>query len=111
MIAARRMLAMALILGAGVALSGCVYNPYTGTFVPCCGYYGYPYYGYPYYRYPPPYYYGPQSAPYYAPPPASQPGVYPGPQQGAPPPQPQPGAGYPHAERSGPTQPFAVATA
>jgi hypothetical protein len=40
-------------------LAGCVYDPYTGTYQPCCGWYGYPYYGYygyPYYRYPPPYY-------------------------------------------------------
>jgi hypothetical protein len=72
----RRIFAAALLL-ATVVLGACVYNPYTGSYVPCCGYYGYPYYGYPYYRYPPPYNYAPQSAPYYAPPPASQPGGYP----------------------------------
>ena len=74
MIALRRILVAALLVGIG-ALGGCVYDPYTGAYVPCCGYYGYPYYGY--YRYPPPYYYGPQSAPYYAPPPVNQPSAYP----------------------------------
>jgi hypothetical protein len=59
-------------------LTGCVYNPYTGTWQPCCGYYGYygyPYYGYPYYQYPP-YYpgYGYSSGQYATPPPA-QPGA------------------------------------
>jgi hypothetical protein len=68
------LLALALIAS---ALTGCVYDPYTGTWAPCCTYYGYPYnYRYPYYTYPPPY------NPYmYAPgpyvtPPATQPGAY-----------------------------------
>jgi hypothetical protein len=53
---------------------GCAYDPYTGTLLPCCSYYGYPY-GY---RYPPPYYpYGYPAGPYTAPP-AAQPGVYQG---------------------------------
>ncbi len=70
--------AFALVI-AGTLLSGCVYNPYTGTFMPCCGYYGY--YGNPYYRYPgpyspygyPPQYGAPQPAPY-----QGQPGMYQG---------------------------------
>ena len=72
--AVRRALVLAVVLGTAL-LGGCVYNPYTGTYVPCCSYYGYPYYGYPYYHYPPPYYpppntYGPQATPYGATPPA-----------------------------------------
>ncbi len=77
------------MLATGV-LTGCVYDPYTGTYAPCCGYYGYPYYGYPYYRYPPPYNYAPQLAPHdgasggYTAPPTGQPGAYPNtPQTGA----------------------------
>ena len=98
MIALRRMLAAALLVAAGV-LAACVYDPYTGAYVACCGYYGYPYYGYPYYRYaPPPYYYGPPAGPYYGPPPANQPGAYPSAPQSEPPPPSQPGAmSYPHA--------------
>ena len=38
---------LALTLTAAL-LVGCVYDPYTGTYAPCCGYYGYPYYGNPY---------------------------------------------------------------
>jgi len=119
MIALRRVLGAALLIVAGV-LGACAYDPYTGAYVPCCGYYGYPYYGYPYYRYPPQYYYGPQSAPYYAPPP-NQPAAYPSaPQTEPPPPQteptppqteptpPDPGAtSYPHAGGTGPARPFA----
>ncbi len=90
MITLRHILAAAVLLGTA-ALGACVYNPYTGAYVPCCGYYGYPYYAYPYYRYPPPYYYGPQSAPYYAPPPANQPSAYPSTPQTEPPPPSQPG--------------------
>jgi len=50
-----------LLVGAGI-IEGCVYDPYTGTYVPCCTYYrpwGYPpppppAYGYPgYYARPP----------------------------------------------------------
>jgi hypothetical protein len=67
---------LALTLAASV-LAGCVYDPYSGTWVPCCNYYGYPYYRNPYYyRYPPPYYpYGYPSGPYMTPPP-TQPGAY-----------------------------------
>jgi hypothetical protein len=75
-----------------LVLTGCVYDPYTGTYRPCCGYYGYPYSGYPYYRYPPPYApYGYTQAPT-APPPQGQPGPYPpaGPPGGYPPPPGQP---------------------
>ena len=36
---------LALTVGASL-LAGCVYDPYTGTWQPCCNYYGYPY-GYP----------------------------------------------------------------
>ena len=97
MTALRRMLAVALLLGTGV-LGACVYDPYTGAYVPCCGYYGYPYYGYPYSRYPPPYYYGPPSAPYYAPPPVNQPSAYPDAPQTEPPLPLQPGTtSYPNA--------------
>ncbi len=100
MIALRRMLGAALLLGTGM-LGACVYDPYTGAYLPCCGYYGYPYYGYPYYRYPPAYYYGPPSAPYYAPP-ANQPSAYPSGPQAEPPPPPQPGTtSYPRAGGGG----------
>ena len=30
---------LALTLTAAL-LAGCAYDPYTGTYVPCCGYYG-----------------------------------------------------------------------
>jgi hypothetical protein len=54
-----------LLLAAAGMLSACAYDPYTGTYVPCCAYpyygyygsYGYPAY-YRYYRYPAPYYGG-----------------------------------------------------
>jgi hypothetical protein len=85
----RLIAALALVLTT-LLLAGCVYDPYTGTYRPCCGYYGYPSYGYgyPYYRYPGPYApYGYPSGPYA--PPQGQPGGYaPAP---APPP-PRPGA-------------------
>jgi len=45
---------MLALMVTAVTLGGCVYDPYTGTYVPCCGYYGSPYYRYPYYGYPPP---------------------------------------------------------
>jgi hypothetical protein len=78
---------LALTLGASL-LAGCVYNPYTGTWQPCCNYYGYPYY-----RYPPPYYpYGYPPGPYMAPP-QVQPGAYPN-QPAQPPPGPG-AANYP----------------
>ena len=61
-------------------LGGCVYDPYSHQWVPCCAYgYGYGYgYSYPY------------SSPYYGPGPYGYPYGPPGPQQGYPP-------GYPYA--------------
>lgn len=47
----RRTLAAVLLICAAGVLEGCVYNPYTGTYTPCCaaypayGGYGYPGYG------------------------------------------------------------------
>ncbi|HUB11927.1 MAG TPA: hypothetical protein VMB34_08220 [Acetobacteraceae bacterium] len=35
------------------AVEGCAYDPYTGTYVPCCAYPAYPAYGYGYGYYPP----------------------------------------------------------
>jgi hypothetical protein len=67
-----RRFSMLALAGVALMLTGCVYNPYTGTYMPCCSYYGYPYY-----RYPPPYYspYGyPAQGPYGAP--QAQPGGY-----------------------------------
>jgi hypothetical protein len=68
----RRTGAVLALAGAAALLSGCVYDPYTGAYYPCCNYYGYPYYRYP--------------APYYPPPPGYSPGPAggppPGPQQG-----------------------------
>ena len=85
---------LALSLTAAL-LAGCAYDPYTGTYAPCCGYYGYPYYGNPYYRYPPPYApYGYPSGPYVAPPP-SQPGPYASPPQLQPAPYAPPQQGQP----------------
>jgi hypothetical protein len=82
-------------------LCGCVYDPYTGSYAPCCSYYGNPYgYGYPYgyggyrppsygpYGYPQGYPQGYQPSPYGAPPPG-QPGA---PALRPPPPQGVPGA-------------------
>ena len=108
----RTILALA---GVATLLGGCVYDPYTGTYVPCCNYYGYPYgYGYPrpYYR-PAPYAYpqggypqapygGQQQGPYGAPPPGP-------PGAGRPPPPPPPGgSAYPSSDR-GLAQRFAAA--
>jgi len=106
----RTILALA---GVAAVLGGCVYDPYTGAYVPCCSYYGYPYgygygYGYPrsYYYRPAPYgypqgpYSGPQQAPYGAPPPA-QPGA------GGPPPP--PGASAQPTNGGGLAQRFAAA--
>jgi hypothetical protein len=113
----RTILALA---GAAAVLGGCVYDPYTGTYVPCCNYYGYPNgygygYGYPrsYYYRPAPYgypqggypqgpYNGPQQGPYGAPPPG-QPGA------GGPPPQ--PGAAAQPTNGGGLAQRFAAANA
>ncbi len=65
----RRVATILALAAAAALLAGCVYDPYTGTWMPCCGYYGNPYYGYPGpyapYGYPP--YGGPQ---------AQQPGMY-----------------------------------
>ena len=96
---------MVLALG-GILLAGCVYDPYTGTYVACCGYYGYPSYGYPHYRYPPGYApYGYPSGPYTAPP-AGQPGGYPQPRGQ---PGPVPGAAAGPAGGSGLAQRFGAA--
>ena len=105
---------LALALTAAL-LAGCVYDPYTGTYAPCCGYYGNPYYGNPYYRYPPPYApYGYPSGTYTAPP-QSQPGAYGSPPAQsppapyAPPQQSQPGA-YPAPPGQSPAEPDAAAS-
>ncbi len=52
--------AAVLLVAATGLLAGCVYDPYTGSYYPCCSYpsYGYgpvypPAYGYPAYPYPP----------------------------------------------------------
>jgi hypothetical protein len=79
---------LVLSLAASV-LAGCVYDPYTGTYWPCCTYYGYPYY-----RYPPAYYgygypYGSDMAP-----PQIPPGANFNPSAGQPPPSPG-AAAYP----------------
>ena len=68
----------ALVLTALLA-SACVYDPYTGGYYPCCGYYPYGYPYAPYYSYPPPIYPYPQGPPpmsgspqQYQPPPGTQ---------------------------------------
>lgn len=84
-----------LLLAAAALLAGCVYNPYTGTYQPCCSYYGYPY-GYP----PPVYAYPPG---YNAPPPGyggPPPGYNaPSPANGGPPPAAQLSPGNELAQR------------
>ena len=79
----RRCGALAMLLGLAVTLGGCVYDPYTGGYYPCCTY--------PYQPYAAPYYYGTPgySSPGYGSP--AQPGYgYGSPAQpGYPPPQPQ----------------------
>lgn len=79
----RRVATTLLMAIATSMLAGCVYDPYTGTYVPCCRNYGY--YGFPYYRYPPPYYapYGYPPGPYGVLTPQAQPGGY-YPNQGSP---------------------------
>ncbi len=79
----RRFIAIFALTGAAALLTGCVYDPYTGAMVPCCGYYGNPYYRSP----------GPYS-PYGYPSQYGAPqGTQPGPYQGQPSPyQAQPGA-------------------
>jgi len=113
-----------LVLAAGV-VTGCAYDPYTGTYVPCCSSYGYPYGGYGY-RYPSPYSppYGYPQAPYGAAPSYQQPSyqqqpygappAYQGQPYGAPPTYPNqpygiPGAELPPAPRGGLEQQFAAA--
>jgi len=71
----RRMPGLLALASAASLLGGCVYDPYTGAYYPCCGYYGYSYYRYPYYRYPPPYPSGyPSAQPYMMQQPQGQPG-------------------------------------
>lgn len=49
-----RYLGRAAVLAAGLAVAGCVWDPYTRSYVPCCAYpYAYPY-PYPYPAYAPP---------------------------------------------------------
>ena len=77
----RRIATLLALMATASLLAGCVYDPYTGTYAPCCNYYSYPYYRYPYYPYGYP-------GPYMTPPPA-QPGTYPSqPYPSAPPPRP-----------------------
>jgi hypothetical protein len=84
----RRLVGLLVLTLTAALLAGCAYDPYTGTYVPCCGYYGSPYYRTPYYGYPRTYApYGYPSGPYMAPP-QGQPGAYP-----SPPGQPPPGPG------------------
>jgi hypothetical protein len=104
----RRTGAVLALAGAAALLSGCVYDPYTGGYYPCCNYYGYPYY-----RYPPPVNYPPP--PNYGPGPASGPPPAPyqsGPYQSQPlsPPPPGPGASVqPPGGNGGLAQRFAMA--
>jgi hypothetical protein len=66
----RRCGGLAVLLGLAAMLAGCVYDPYTGGYYPCCAYpyapYAAPYSRGPGYGYPPP------SG--YQPPPGYQPG-------------------------------------
>jgi hypothetical protein len=88
----RRLGAVVVLAGAAALLSGCVYDPYTGSYYPCCSYYGNPYY-----RYPPAYYPPPQGYPQGYP--SGQPQGYPsGQPQGYPSGQPQ---GYPPGQSQG----------
>lgn len=90
-----RLSAVVALAGAAALLGGCVYDPYTGLYEPCCNYYGSPY---GYYRYPPPYYgpgpYGPQQGPYQGSPQGPNQAPYYGAQPGSMPPPPpgRPGA-------------------
>lgn|SRR5579872_3843653 len=105
----KRFVTILALSGAAALLAGCVYDPYTGTYIPCCAYYGNPYYRYPApyapYGYPPQYgapqgpYGGPQGMqPYQA-----QPGGYspqPGTEQAPAPDYPTPPPGnYPSPQR------------
>jgi hypothetical protein len=97
-------------VAASALLGGCQYDPYTGTYVPCCSYYGYPY-GYPYqppvYAYPPGY--GAPPAGYGAPPPgySAPPAGYSGPPAGYG--GPPPGYGGPPGGGNALAQQFAAA--
>jgi hypothetical protein len=79
---------------AAAVLGGCAYDPYTGTYVPCCAYYGYPY---GYYRYPAPY----DPGVYPPGPPPGQPGAEYAPAPGPPPGPPGQPAGPPGAPAHG----------
>ncbi len=108
----RRIGAVLALAGAAALLSGCVYDPYTGAYYPCCNYYGYPYYRPPQQPYyPPPPNYGP--GPAGGPPPGQEQGPYqpPGPYQGQPlPPPPGPRASaQPNGGGGGLVQRFATA--
>lgn len=47
----RRILTAAALIAGAAMLEGCAYNPYTGTYDPCCAYPAYGYgYGYPAYN-------------------------------------------------------------
>jgi len=77
----RRCGGLAVLLAMAATLAGCVYDPYTGAYYPCCAY--------PYQPYPGPYYRAPGYG-YQAPPPGYQapPGGYQAPPPGYPPPPP-----------------------
>jgi len=81
-----RYAAIAALAGVAALLGGCVYDPYTGAYYPCCSY------PYGYYRPPPPYYPPPPGYP------SGSPGYSPG-QYGGPPPGQEEGPppGYPNA--------------
>ena len=84
----RRSAVIVALAGVAALLGGCVYDPYTGGYYPCCSY------PYGYYRSPAPYYPPPQGYP------TGQPGYSPS-QYGAPPGQEEgqpPGYGYPNAQ-------------
>lgn len=63
----RRGVTWALLLTTATMLGGCVYDPYTGGYYPCCSGYPYqpppPYYGYQRYPGTPPAYYPPPGQP------------------------------------------------
>jgi hypothetical protein len=61
----RRCGGLAVLLSLAAMLAGCVYDPYTGAYYPCCAY-PYQTYSAPYYRYPG---YGYPASPNYPPPP------------------------------------------
>lgn len=77
-----RSAAIVALAGVAALLGGCVYDPYTGAYYPCCSY------PYGYYRSPPP---------YYPPPPGYSPG-----QNGGPPPGGQYGSPLPGGQYGSP---------